>query len=146
MGEDPSAIRVEIEQTRARMGDTVEAIGYKTDVKSRAKESVQDKIGGVRNRITGAKDTVGDAAPSSGEVKRGARQAVGVAQENPIGLGVAALAGGFLIGMLIPSSRIEDEKLGPASTEVKERATEMAHEAVDRGKEVAQEVAQTTRD
>jgi hypothetical protein len=141
MGEDPSAIREEIDQTRARMGDTVDAIGYKTDVKSRAKESVTDKITGVRKRITGAKDTVGDSTPSSGDVKRGARQAVGVAQENPIGLGVAALAGGLLIGMLMPSSKLEDEKLGPVSTEVKERAKETAHEAVDRGKEVAQDAA-----
>jgi hypothetical protein len=141
MGDDPSAIREEIEETRARMGDTVEAIGYKTDVKSRAKDSISDRISGVRVRITGAKDTVGDATPSSGDVRRGARQAVGVAQENPIGLGVAALAGGFLIGMLIPSSKIEDEKLGAVSSEVKERARETAQEAVDRGKEVAQEAA-----
>jgi hypothetical protein len=141
MGEDPSAIRQEIEATRARMGDTVEAIGYKTDVKSRAKDSMSDKISGVRNRMTGAKDTVGNATPSSADVKRGARQAVGVAQENPIGIGVAALAGGFLLGMLIPSSKIEDEKLGPVSSEVKERAKETAQEAVDRGKEVAQEAA-----
>jgi uncharacterized protein DUF3618 len=40
MGEDPGEIREEIEDTRARMGDTVEAIGYKTDVKSRAADKV----------------------------------------------------------------------------------------------------------
>ena len=40
MGEDPQAIREEIEATRDQMGDTIEAIGYKTDVKARAKESV----------------------------------------------------------------------------------------------------------
>jgi hypothetical protein len=141
MGEDPNAIREEIEQTRARMGDTVDAIGYKTDVKSRAKESVRDKVGGVRDRITGAKDTMSDSTPSTGDVKEGARQAVGVAQENPIGLGVAALAGGFLMGMMIPSTKVEDEKLGPVSTEVKERAKETAQEAMDRGKQVAQEAA-----
>ena len=32
MGEDPDRIRVEIERTRAEMEDTVDAIGYKTDV------------------------------------------------------------------------------------------------------------------
>jgi hypothetical protein len=35
MGEAPDHIREDIEQTRGRMGETVEAIGYKTDVKSR---------------------------------------------------------------------------------------------------------------
>jgi hypothetical protein len=141
MGEDPSAIREEIEETRARMGDTVEAIGYKTDVKSRAKESVQGKIGGVRERITGAKGTMEEKTPSAGDVKQGARRAVGLAQENPIGLGVGALAGGFLIGMLMPSTRMENEKLGPMATEVKDRAKDTAQEAVDRGKQVAQEAA-----
>jgi hypothetical protein len=32
MGQDPSEIREEIDETRARMGETVEALGYKTDV------------------------------------------------------------------------------------------------------------------
>jgi hypothetical protein len=142
MGQDPSAIREEIEETRARMGDTVEAIGYKTDVKSRAKESVQDKVGGVRERITGVKQS----APSTGDMKEGAQKAVGVAESNPLGLGVAALAGGFLIGMLLPSTRVEDEKLGPVATGVKDQAKETASEAVDRGKHVAQEAASAAAD
>ena len=32
MGKDSSEIRREIEETRARMGDTVEALSYKADV------------------------------------------------------------------------------------------------------------------
>ena len=40
MGQDPVAIREAIEETRSRMGDTVEALGYKTDVTSRARENV----------------------------------------------------------------------------------------------------------
>ena len=35
MGQDPAAIRQEIEQTRERMGDTVDALGYKADVPAR---------------------------------------------------------------------------------------------------------------
>jgi hypothetical protein len=139
VGEDPSTIREEIEQTRTQMGDTVEAIGYKTDVKSRAKESVQDRIGGVRERITGVKD----ATPSTGDVKQGARKAVTLAEANPIGLAVASFAGGFLVGMLLPTTDVENEKLGPMSTQLKEQARETASEAVERGKGVAQDVAST---
>jgi hypothetical protein len=142
VGQDPSAIREEIEQTRAQMGDTVDAISYKADVKSRAKESVQEKIGGVRQRITGVKD----ATPSTDDVKQGAQKAVSVAEANPLGLGVAALAGGFLIGMLLPSTRAENEKLGPVADDVKDRAKETASEAVEHGKQVAQEVASTAAD
>ena len=135
MGQDPSAIREEIEQTRTEMGDTVEAIGYKTDVKSRAR----DKVSGVRERITGA-------TPSTGDVKEGAHKAVSVAESNPLGLGVAALAGGFLIGMLLPSTKVENEKLGPKADELKDQAKDAASVAVDRGKQVAQEAASAAAD
>jgi len=128
------------------MGDTVEAIGYKTDVKSRAKENVQGKISGVRDRITGAKDTVGEKTPSTGDVKQGAQKAVGVAESNPLGLGIAALAGGFLIGMLIPTTNVENEKLGPKADQLKSQAKDAASEAVDRGKQVAQEAASAAAD
>ena len=37
MGQAPDDIREDIEDTRARMGETVEAIGYKADVKSRVR-------------------------------------------------------------------------------------------------------------
>ena len=35
MGQEPSQIREEIEETRAEMGDTVDALAHKTDVKGR---------------------------------------------------------------------------------------------------------------
>src|SRR5205085_5586665 len=136
MGQDPEAIRRDIEQTRAEMGETVEAIGYKTDVRSRAKESIQDKTGRVREKISGA-------APDTSDVKGGPRQAVGVAQENPIGLALGAMAVGFVAGMLVPSTKVEDEKLGPMADQVKQQAAEAGQEALERGKQVAQDAAQS---
>ncbi len=146
MGQDPSDIREEIEDTRARMGDTVEAIGYKTDVKSRAKESVSGKVDSVRSKLTGAGSRVSEATPEGADVKQGARQAVGVAQENPLGLAIGGVAVGFLAGMLIPSSRVEDERLGPVADQVKDRAKDTGQEALERGKQVAQEAAQSAKE
>ena len=54
MGQDPDAIRREIEQTRERMGETVEALGYKADVPSRAKEAVSGRVDSVKSKISGA--------------------------------------------------------------------------------------------
>jgi ElaB/YqjD/DUF883 family membrane-anchored ribosome-binding protein len=130
MGEDPNAIRSDIERTRAEMGDTVEAIGYKADVKSRAK----DKISGTKDRITGK---VSDVTPDGQQVKR----AAGVAQENPLGLAIGGIAVGFLAGMLAPSSRIEDEKIGPMADQVKDQIKETGQEAMERGKDVAREMS-----
>src|SRR3954466_15350535 len=156
MGEDPDRIRREIEQTRAEMGETVDALGYKTDVKARAKDSIQDKkesVMGVaqsakdrlvgasqsaKDSVVGAGQTVGDKTPDTDQVKHQARRAKSVAQENPLGLAVGSLAVGFLAGMLIPSTRVEDEKLGEISDDVIERAKQTGQDALERGKQVAQ--------
>jgi hypothetical protein len=146
MGEDPRAIRTEIEETRERMGDTVDALAYKADVKTRAKESVSDKVDNLKSKVTGAKDSVSDAAPSGGDVKAGAKRTVGIAQENPLGLAIGATAVGFIAGMLIPSTRVEDEKIGPVADQVKAKAAETGQQALDRGKQVASEVASSAAD
>jgi ElaB/YqjD/DUF883 family membrane-anchored ribosome-binding protein len=135
MGEDPNAIRADIERTRAEMGDTVEALGYKADVKSRAK----DRISETKDRLTGK---VSDVAPDGHQVKR----AAGVAQENPLGLALGGVAVGFIAGMLVPSSRAEDEKIGPMADQVKDQIKETGQEAMERGKDVAQQAAETAKD
>lgn len=141
MGQDPDAIRQEIEQTRERMGDTVDALGYKADVPARTRESLQDKVQGVRARLGGVTSQVSDATPDPSDVKHAGRQAVGFAQENPLGLAIGAAAAGFLAGMLVPSTRVEDERLGPMADQVKEQAQQTAQEALQRGKQVAQDTA-----
>jgi ElaB/YqjD/DUF883 family membrane-anchored ribosome-binding protein len=135
MGEDPNAIRADIERTRAEMGDTVDAIGYKADVKSRAK----DRIGETKDRLTGK---VSDVTPDGRQVKR----AAGVAQENPLGLAIGSAAVGFIAGMLIPTAKVEDEKIGPIADQVKDQLKETGQEAMERGKDVAQQAAQSAKE
>jgi gas vesicle protein len=142
MGQDPSQIRQEIEETRNEMGETVDALAYKTDVKTRVKESVAEKRDQVVDQLRGTTGKIGEATPDGEQLKEGAQRAVGVAEENPIGLALAGVAGGFLVGMLLPSSRIENERVGPLADQVKETAAETGQEALDRGKQVASQVAE----
>jgi ElaB/YqjD/DUF883 family membrane-anchored ribosome-binding protein len=135
MGQDPGEIRQEIEQTRAEMSETVDAIGYKADVPGRAKEKVREKVDNVKARLR-------DAAPSGDDTKRSARRVAGLAQENPLGLVIGAAALGFLAGLATPSTRVEDERLGPVADQVKDKARETGQEALARGKQVAQEATQ----
>jgi hypothetical protein len=157
MGQDPDAIRQDIEQSRSEMSETVEAVGYKADVPSRAKDAVSDKVENMKSKVsdtaTRAKEAVvgtasraGDATPSRGQVKQAGRRAAGMAKENPLGLAIGAAALGFLAGLAVPSTRVEDEKLGPVADQVKDRVKETGQEALDRGKQVAQEVASTAAD
>jgi hypothetical protein len=146
VGQDPSEIRQDIERTRAEMGDTVEALSYKTDVKSRAKDSISDKVDTVKSKVGLAGSKVGDATPSGEDVKQGARRAAGIAQENPIGLALGAAAVGFVAGLAVPSTRVEDERIGPVADQVKDKARETGQEAMERGKQVAQEAAQSAKE
>ena len=157
MGQDPDAIRQDIAQTRAEMSETVEGVGYKADVPSRAKDAVSDKVENMKSKVsdtaTRAKEAVvgtasraGDATPSRGQVKQAGRRAAGLAKENPLGLAIGAAALGFLAGLAVPSTRVEDEKLGPVADQVKDRVRETGQEALDRGRQVAQEAASTATD
>jgi hypothetical protein len=139
------------------MSETVEAIGYKADVPSRAKDAVSDKVENMKSKVsgtatrakqavTGATDRAGDATPSRGQVKQQTRRAAGLARENPLGLAIGAVAIGFLAGLAAPSTRVEDEKLGRVSDQVMDKVKETGQEALDRGKQVAQEVASTAAD
>lgn len=155
MGQDPRQIRREIEETRSRMTETVDAIGYRTDVKTRArdaiarrKDTVVNRAGEAVTRVVGAMPDVPspgvpEFVPDGDQIKHAARRTVSTAQSNPLGLGVASVAVGFLVGMLLPSSRAEDRKLGDLSDELKQQAREAGHEALDRGKQVAQDAAQS---
>jgi gas vesicle protein len=143
MGQEPDAIRQEIEDTRERMGGTVDALAYKADVKSRTKEKVTDKVDSLKEKVTGATGTVSDAAPSGDDVKQGAQRAVGVAQENPLGLAIGAVAMGFVAGMLIPGTRVENDKFGHVADQVKEQVQSTAEDAVEHGKQVALDAAQS---
>src|SRR3954449_7633531 len=100
------------------MGDTVDALTYKADVKTRAKESLMGTKDSIKSKVVG----VSDAAPDTEQVKDNARRAAGIAQENPLGLAIGSVAVGFIAGLLIPASRFEDEKLGEASDQVIEKA------------------------
>jgi hypothetical protein len=110
---------------------------------SDAKDRVTGSITGAKDRITG---TVSENTPDAGEVKGQAKRAAGVAQENPLGLAVGSIAVGFLAGMLIPTTRVEDEKIGPVAEQVREQVKETGQEALQHGKEVAQQAAQSAKE
>jgi hypothetical protein len=157
MGQDPDAIRQDIAQTRTDLGETVEAVGYKADVPSRTKDAVTDKVENMKSTVsdtatrakeavTGATDRAGDATPAGGQVKQQTRRVAGLARENPLGLAIGAAALGFLAGLAVPSTRVEDERLGRMADQVKDKVKETGQEALDRGKQVAQEVASSAAD
>jgi Protein of unknown function (DUF3618) len=139
MDKDPGVIRAEIDETRERVGDEVDAISYKTDVGARASDYVEDKKEAVKSKVSGAKDTVTGVVPDRRALKRSATHIRETAASNPLGLAVGGLAVGFLVGTLLPKTRVENEQMGEMSDRLVGAAKETASEAVGRGKQVAQE-------
>ncbi|MFI1995678.1 DUF3618 domain-containing protein [Actinoplanes sp. NPDC020271] len=60
----PEQLRAEIEQTRAEMGETVEALVAKVDIPSRVKQSAADKTAQLKESAADLKDTAAEKAAS----------------------------------------------------------------------------------
>jgi hypothetical protein len=161
--DDPEAIRREIEQTRERMGDTVQALAYKADVPARAKGAVQDRVDAVKGAVanvagkalsrfgsaqsaaasagSSASTAVGDAVaqakaslPSTDQVKAKLSQAGSTAVGNPLGLAIGAVAVGFIAGLLVPVSDLERDRLGPIGEQLADKAKATAGDLIEHGK------------
>jgi gas vesicle protein len=154
VAEKSDVIRKEIEETRLEMGETVDALAYKANVPARTKGWVGEKrdavtgaAGSMASKVSGTADSMVSKAagmtPSTGEVQAKAGRMKDVAERNPLGLALAGAAVGFVAGLFAPSTRVENEKLGPISDQVKETAADAGQEALQHGKEVAQAAAQS---
>jgi len=146
MAQTSDELRSEIERTRDEMGDTVEALAHKADVPSRTKDWLAEKKDTVVSKVGAVPSKAGDMTPDGREVRHRAGSLKRAAERNPLGLALAGAAVGFVAGVLTPSTRMEDERIGPVSDEVKATATEVGQEAIERGKTVAQEVRATALD
>ena len=93
----PDEIRTDIDETREEVGDTVEALAAKTDVKAQARERVDEIKGNVRAKADQAKAKAQSSTPESAQ--QGGEQLVAKVRENPIPVAVgAAVLVAFLIG------------------------------------------------
>jgi gas vesicle protein len=146
----------EIDGTRSQIGDTVGALGHKADVKGRMAESVSNKknavvgvVGSGKNAVVGKVDalvsTVSGVVPDGEQVAAGAAK-VGVSKQNPVGMVIGGAAVGLLAGLMIPTTRMEDEQIGDIAEQMKETVKETGSEALQRSKLVAQDVATAASD
>lgn len=150
MGKETGELRQEIDETRDRMGDTVDAIAYKADVPSRMHDALNDRVdsmksaitgtvGNLRHGIGGATSRVGDALPNTSDVRDAASTTVRAVRENPLGLFFGTAAIGFLLGSLMPVTEIENERLGEIGDQVKRTAHDAGDQLLEQGKAVVRE-------
>jgi ElaB/YqjD/DUF883 family membrane-anchored ribosome-binding protein len=93
----PEEIRADIERTRAEVGDTVEALAEKTDVKAQAQHRVDEIKDSVRAKADDAKAKARSTTPASAQ--QGGQQIVEKVRANPLPvIGAGALLAAFLLG------------------------------------------------
>jgi uncharacterized protein DUF3618 len=143
MAQTSDELKQEIAQTREQMAETADALAYKADVPTRTKDWVEHKKDAIVSAVGGATATVSDATPDGAEVAQSVNRMKHLAERNPIGLAIGGAAVGFIAGLLAPSTRIEDERIGAMADDVKATAADAGREALDRGKDVVQEAGAT---
>ena len=92
MGEDPSALRADIERERRELGETVAALAEKTDVKSQA----QRRITETRESLDRKKEQV----VASGQHMTGLDQSPGAERRRMIAIAGAVGAGLVLVVLM----------------------------------------------
>jgi hypothetical protein len=78
---------------------------------------------------TKAKDTASSLGNRFGQVLR----------ENPLAVGAVAIAAGTAVGLVLPSTRLENEYIGETSERLVDKAQDVAREAIDKVQNVAQQ-------
>ncbi|MGA9274848.1 MAG: DUF3618 domain-containing protein [Candidatus Cybelea sp.] len=144
MSQDPEIIRQNIAETQTQIGETAEALAYKTDLPSRARDAVNQRVDAIRGQVSdafasvtdvaaSAKETVGSAVagiPSAGAGLRSIRSA---AARNPLGLAIGSIAAGFLVGLCLPVSAVERERVGRLGERMTAQAKSAAVDAIEEG-------------
>jgi ElaB/YqjD/DUF883 family membrane-anchored ribosome-binding protein len=98
-GKDPEQIREEIEDTRRELGDTVEALAAKADVKAQVRERIAHTKEAAAEKLGQAREASPDGVSSA------ASQASQKAKENPIpATAIGAFVAGFVLGRITKRS------------------------------------------
>jgi hypothetical protein len=106
-----------------------------SDAADTAKAKVADAKETVSTQAVHAKDVVVEHIPSRDEAKE-------MATDHYQLLGLAALAAGAVAGTFAPRTKLEERKLAPVQAQVKEKATTLVEDGVEKAKETADRAAE----
>ena len=130
----------EVEDARERVAEDVRSVAYNANVVERGKEAAQNKVDDAKNAVMDRVNSAKDAIGSAGMRVRGATV------ENPMSMLLGGLAVGFLVGMMLPVTRFESERIGPMTDQMKDTMREAGGEIVRRGGEVIKDTIEATKE
>lgn len=142
---DQGGVGGTVDQARAKVGDVAEGAG---DTVSRATQKAGDTVGQAAQKagdtLNRATQTAGDTIGAIGDqAQYRAEQTTDwfqrVMYENPLAVGIAGVAIGAAIGMMLPETQQEHQIMGPARDNLMDKAQEAAQTTVDKVQRVASE-------
>jgi hypothetical protein len=103
----------------------------------------------VRARVTatikGTASTVSNMVPTKSDLRNLSGTVVTAVKENPIGALLSGLAVGFLVGSLLPSTPVEDERLGALKNTLQTQAHGVGTQAIEHGKAVIRDTIEAAQ-
>jgi len=120
-------------------------------VKDDTKEKLHTAVESTRDKVSETKDRMSDAVSRAGDKVGEVRQQVMTKasrsmDSNPLILGAVALGVGALVGLAIPTTPVEDELMGETRDRLLDNAKGKGQELLDRGKQLASNVASNAAD
>lgn len=128
VGEKAAAMRSRVadktSHARERVAETASHARERVaETTSEAREAMRERAQAARSR---ASDLRHDAAERARRTRGWAEQQM---DDNPLVMGAAVLALGAIVGSLVPTTRKEDELIGPRRDQLMDRARSTMHEA-----------------
>lgn len=168
MGQSAAEVRHGIEQTRAQMSETIDAIADRASPRramARQRHRMADRVHGLREAVMGRAHAaqqgvahgVGQVSEGVGHMAEDVRQAPEQLRRraggNPVAAGLIAFGGGMLAASIIPSNpterqaaaRIRDETQ-PAIGRLEEASRQLGDELRTSAKHAADDVAEAAKD
>jgi len=122
-------------QTNYAMGDVGQPRQAQQNMGSGTLNQVKETASDLANRSTQTLNELGTKAKNSasrfGEIMR----------DNPLAAGAVAIAAGTAVGLMIPSTRIENEYIGETGGRLVERVEDVARDALGKVQDAAKQMA-----
>ena len=140
-----------MDTTTSGMGDTGTGVGgagsgmasRAGEVVSSAKDTVSQTASSVRARTRQGLSAVGSRARQTSTRATGAFQSA--LRENPLAVGVAAVAVGSVVGLALPVTSTEQQYMGETRDQLMDRASSVARETVEKVQRVAEDAGRTVQ-
>ncbi len=125
-----------------------------SSARNRTSEAVSSTSHGIRDMgdrasrgLEGVRQSASDAAyRARSSLERGRERIEEVSQEHPLAMGVGCAALGMLAGLLIPRTRVEDERMGAHAEEFKRQVRRTGNNLMEEAKDIASDTAQAARE